>query len=635
MAPAVASSIDDDATLQTFDGTPVQMAYWFQHTGDKLAELMERGAITLLERGIAVTPRTQVVVYNRLHMLCRQAVTDLSVIEYSYKNPPPGAAHWAAQLEAATTAVAAAHEVERVRALAAGEAANNLDVVVTVSLSTAPAGSPFYGLPPAVELTFRTGDGIRTALDADERHSYLIATETLLTASREIATHFLSFISDSSVKQDLSVKCKKDGTSLILLRWNRIEYYAREYGATFETNYDTHVTRGIHSISTESYLYFKGWLLIYNGAMPYNRRKPETILASVLEDAACALGSTVRMEVRSNIKIDHASGDFEKTDTAIRVAIGFIEAEQQKGRALLAHAPRSEPARDPPKNPRLTDNKPRAWETRAWKSDDGPCPNCKHLPDVSHDHWGAAGKCTNREAVEKYKKEKLAKRGRGLVLRCGDANDEVDVEFADHLARTFPNVTHVNFDDSSFTDMVSPPLAPPPAAAAPPAPNAALSHDVDAGATTALVTTANSGATVTHGAVDASEPATINPRALMIRPSRPSNDDDDEVRSVVYSDSEDDINIVVGVREPTPGSVGGQRFRIYVVSVCDTGANAPVLPGVYVDNWGPPHFIGLLCERRRPPPGLPASKCVTSCQSALEFCRLYSVRFDFTMGGGP
>ena len=88
MAPAAASPIDDDASLQTFDGTPVQMAYWFQHTGDKSSELMERGAITLLERGIAVTPRTQVVVYNRLHMLCRQAVTDLSVIEYSYKNPP-------------------------------------------------------------------------------------------------------------------------------------------------------------------------------------------------------------------------------------------------------------------------------------------------------------------------------------------------------------------------------------------------------------------------------------------------------------------------------------------------------------------------------------------------------------------
>ena len=366
MAPAAASPIDDDASLQTFDGTPVQMAYWFQHTGDKSSELMERGAITRLERGIAVTSRTQVVVYNRLHMLCRQAVTDLSVIEYSYKNPPPGSLHWSTQFDAAKAKVAAARSAERARASAAGEAANNLDVVFAVNLSTAPVGSPFHGIPPAVDITFRTEDGIRDALDADERLSYLIAPETLLTASREIATHFLSFISDSSVKQDFSVKCKKDGTSLILLLWARIEHYAQEYGATFETNYDTHVTRGIHSISTASYLYFKGWLLIYNGAMPRNRRKPDTILATVLEDAACALGPTVRMEVRSNIKIDHASGDFENTDTAIRVAIGFIEAEQQKGRALIAHAPRSEPSRDPPKNPRLAErneNKPRAYET--------------------------------------------------------------------------------------------------------------------------------------------------------------------------------------------------------------------------------------------------------------------------------
>ena len=64
------TNLDEDTTLQYFDGTPVRMAYWLMHTGEKAADDMSREATTLLERGIGITSRALVVIYNRTHMLC-------------------------------------------------------------------------------------------------------------------------------------------------------------------------------------------------------------------------------------------------------------------------------------------------------------------------------------------------------------------------------------------------------------------------------------------------------------------------------------------------------------------------------------------------------------------------------------
>ena len=245
-----------------------------------------------------------------------------------------------------------------------------------------------------------------------------------------------------------------------------------------------------------------------------------------------------------------------------------------------------------------------------------------------------------QKAKSERESKRAGRRGRGLLARCHDV-DEDDLAFADMLAGSFPDITHVSAEaprplpsprsnavtepalhhrrithmrDDLATDLAISTAARAPLPRPPP-------HSVDEEPSEAQAL--GDELTAAVGA----DAAPVISRALVARGTAVTAPSSPEVIDLPYeSDGEDAVRVVVGSPGPREPAEGERVYETYVVNVGDSGAVPPQLPGVYSGKWGYPDFIGLQCERKTPPPGVPAAKRARNMDpvlDALEWCRAF------------
>lgn len=172
-----------------------------------------------------------------------------------------------------------------------------MTITVDIPLSTAPAGTPFHNKPAPISVSVK-GDHVHV-LTSDESKLGSIAPDALFKVSADIDDWLLSRLSSDSLRRQY--RTQSDGCGLLLVRvfLTKVAVYAVAHGDAFETQLLSHVRRGIQSLSSEAYLHFKSFVEIYNAALPTDRIRSDSQIASILEEAAkglttLALSSTAR-----------------------------------------------------------------------------------------------------------------------------------------------------------------------------------------------------------------------------------------------------------------------------------------------------------------------------------------------------
>ena len=324
-------SADTTVTVMNWGGAPIQCAQWMVQLGVDHATELDASCKTLLKLGVDTGRYGLPQHYNKTHFLARQACISAGRSPmYCFENPPPGQAFWTQRQKDLSDALAAAlapkHDSSKHAAMT---------ITVSIPLSTAPAGNPFHGKPAPISVTVK-GDHVHV-LTSDESKLGSIAPDALFKVSADIDDWLLSRLTSDSLRRQY--RTQSDGCGLLLVRvfLTKVAVYAVAHGDAFETQLLSHVRRGIQSLSSEAYLHFKSFVEIYNAALPTDRIRSDSQIASILEEAAKGLGDRVRQEVRTNILIEHASGNLEKTHEQITLAIGREETEETQNQMMGEH----------------------------------------------------------------------------------------------------------------------------------------------------------------------------------------------------------------------------------------------------------------------------------------------------------